>query len=107
MLSKDGATVADVYRLRYGVRTVEASLERGFLINGRPFYFAGFGKHEDSELRGRGLDLPQLVKDMGLLQWTGANSVRASPRARAHALAWPRAPSRGHVGPLVAAHDLA
>jgi beta-glucuronidase len=73
----DGA-VTDVYRLKYGVRTVEASPERGFLINGRPFYFAGFGKHEDSELRGRALDLPQLIKDMSLLQWTSANSVRTT-----------------------------
>ena len=68
----------DVYRMRYGIRTVEASPTRGFLINGQPFYFVGFGKHEDSPLRGRGLDLPQLVKDMGLLQWIGANSVRTT-----------------------------
>ena len=79
----------DVYRLRYGIRTVEvasAPTERdgtgrarsGFLINGRPFYFFGFGKHEDSPLRGRGLDLPQLAKDMALLDWSGANSVRTT-----------------------------
>ena len=62
---------------RYGVRTVEASAERGFLINGAPFYFAGFGKHEDSELRGRGLDVPQLIKDMNLLEWTGGTYYQA------------------------------
>ena len=78
VLSNRDEKVADVYRLKYGIRTVEASPERGFLINGRPFYFAGFGKHEDSELRGRGLDTPQLIKDMGLLDWTGANSVRTT-----------------------------
>ena len=77
VLSKDDK-VSDVYRLKYGVRTVETSAERGFLINGRPFYFAGFGKHEDSELRGRALDVPQLIKDMSLMQWTGANSVRTT-----------------------------
>ena len=64
-----------------GIRTVEASPERGFLINGKPFYFAGFGKHEDSEHRGRGLDLPQLVKDMTLMGWIGGNSVRVSASA--------------------------
>jgi beta-glucuronidase len=38
----------------------------------------GFGKHEDSELRGRGLDLPQLVKDMNLMRWIGGNSIRTT-----------------------------
>ena len=33
-------------------------------------------KHEDSEFAGRGLDLPQLLKDMSLLGWVGGNSVR-------------------------------
>ena len=74
----DANTSADVYRLRYGIRTVEVSPDRGFLINARPFYFVGFGKHEDSEIRGRGLDLPQLIKDMSLLQWMGGNSVRTT-----------------------------
>ena len=64
------------------MRTVEASAERGFLINGRPFYFAGFGKHEDSELRGRALDLPQLVKDMSLMEWMGASACSRRPNAR-------------------------
>ena len=27
-----------------------------FLINGKPFYFKGFGKHEDSAFHGRGMD---------------------------------------------------
>ena len=63
---------------RYGLRTVEVSAEMGFLINSRPFYFHGFGKHEDSELRGRALDLPQLIKDQNLMHWIGANSVRTT-----------------------------
>jgi hypothetical protein len=77
VMSKEG-NISDVYRLKYGVRTVEASPERGFLINSRPFYFAGFGKHEDAEHRGRGLDLPQLIRDMGLMGWMGGNSVRTT-----------------------------
>ena len=70
--------ITDVYRLRYGIRTVEATSDRGFLINRVPFYFYGFGKHEDSELRGRALDLPQLVKDANLMSWIGANSLRTT-----------------------------
>ncbi|MFP1558920.1 glycoside hydrolase family 2 TIM barrel-domain containing protein [Escherichia coli] len=27
-----------------------------FLINHKPFYFTGFGRHEDADLRGKGFD---------------------------------------------------
>ena len=69
--------VADRVELRTGFRDVEV---RGHqvLLNGEPVTLKGFGKHEDGPVRGRGLDLPQLVKDFGLLDWIGANSVRTS-----------------------------
>ena len=67
----------DVYEQPYGIRTVEV---RGtqFLINGRPFYFKGYGKHEDTFPHGRGENLPMNAKDMSLMQWQGANSFRCS-----------------------------
>jgi soluble P-type ATPase len=40
-----------VYSLAVGIRTVEIDGTR-FLINGEPFYFKGFGKHEDAAVRG-------------------------------------------------------
>ena len=46
----------DAYTLPYGVRTVQAEGTR-FLINGRPFYFKGYGRHEDTFPAGRGLNL--------------------------------------------------
>jgi len=70
--------VVDVYRLRHGVRTVGVSATGGLLLNGMPTYLHGFGKHEDAELRGRGLDLPTLIKDWELLGWAHANSIRTS-----------------------------
>ena len=67
----------DVYDQPFGIRTVEV---RGtqFLINGKPFFFKGFGKHEDSFFRGRGLDECLNVKDASLIHWLGANSFRTS-----------------------------
>ncbi|MCD7856222.1 MAG: beta-glucuronidase [Clostridiales bacterium] len=67
----------DVYEQTFGVRTVEV---RGtqFLINGKPFYFKGFGKHEDSFFHGRGTDNCLNVKDISLMRWLGANSFRTS-----------------------------
>lgn len=69
--------VDDVYELPYDVRTVRVDGER-FLINGRPFYFKGYGKHEDTFPAGRGENLPMDVKDISLMKWQGANSFRTS-----------------------------
>lgn len=76
LLGEDGAVVDSVTE-RIGFREVRVEADR-LLLNGRPVQLRGFGKHEDSVVRGRGLDLPLLVKDFGLLRWTGANSVRTS-----------------------------
>ncbi|MEV7692207.1 beta-glucuronidase [Microbacterium sp. NPDC089189] len=75
-LVREGVVV-DSYTLPVGIRTVEV---RGyeFLINGEPFYFTGFGKHEDSPVRGKGHDNAYLVHDFQLLDWIGANSFRTS-----------------------------
>ena len=67
----------DVYEQPFGVRTVKVEGNK-FLINGRPFYFKGFGKHEDSFFHGRGLDQCLNVKDISLIRWLGANSFRTS-----------------------------
>src|SRR5438270_1897170 len=67
----------DTYEEPFGVRTVEVR-DGKFLINGKPFYFKGFGKHEDSHVHGRGFDEVLNVKDLNLLKWIGANSFRTS-----------------------------
>ena len=67
----------DIYEQPFGVRTV-AVKDGKFLINGNPFYFKGFGKHEDFPLHGRGMDEVVTVKDFQLLKWIGANSFRTS-----------------------------
>ena len=47
-------------------------------INHKKFYFTGFGRHEDSDIRGKGVDLPLIARDYNLIRWTGANSFRTS-----------------------------
>ncbi|PRY57165.1 beta-glucuronidase [Glycomyces artemisiae] len=73
---EDGAVV-DSYSQPVGIRTVEV---RGteLLINGEPFYFKGFGKHEDTAVRGKGHDPAYMVHDFRLMDWCGANSFRTS-----------------------------
>ena len=67
----------DHYTLPFGIRTIQLT-EKQFLINSKPFYFKGFGKHEDSDIRGKGLDEALNVRDCELLKWIGANSFRTS-----------------------------
>ncbi|HOP94211.1 MAG: beta-glucuronidase [Dictyoglomaceae bacterium] len=67
----------DSYRVNIGIRTVKVDGKR-FLINEKPFYFKGFGKHEDADIRGKGLDHVINIKDFNLLKWIGANSFRTS-----------------------------
>lgn len=67
----------DVYFENFGVRTVEVK-DGKFLINNKPFYFKGFGKHEDSYVNGRGMNEAVNIKDFNLMKWIGANSFRTS-----------------------------
>jgi beta-glucuronidase len=75
-VTDDGRTV-DTYHQSVGVRTVEVSGTQ-FLINGEPFYFKGFGKHEDIAVIGKGHNDAYLVHDFELLDWVGANSFRTA-----------------------------
>jgi beta-glucuronidase len=72
-----GGDVLDSYRQSVGVRTVAVDGTR-FLINGEPFHFTGFGKHEDIAVIGKGHNDAFLVRDFELLKWIGANSFRTS-----------------------------
>ena len=75
-LVSDGALI-DRYTLAVGIRTIRIEGQR-FLLNEQPFYFKGFGKHEDLNVRGRGHDDASMVHDFELLRWLGANSFRTS-----------------------------
>ena len=72
-----GGNRTDIYEERLGIRTVEVRSGQ-FLINGRPFYFKGFGKHEDTPISGRGIHEAANVLDLNLFRWIGANSFRTS-----------------------------
>lgn len=69
--------VIDYYEEPFGVRSIEVKKGQ-FLINGEPFYFKGFGKHEDTYYHGRGLNEVSNIQDLNLMKWIGANSFRTS-----------------------------
>ncbi|TDL38325.1 beta-glucuronidase [Macrococcoides bohemicum] len=69
--------IVDEYYEPFGIRTVEVSNGQ-FLINNEPFYFKGFGKHEDTYIHGRGFNEVANVMDFNLFKWIGANSFRTA-----------------------------
>lgn len=72
-----GGKIIDVYEQPFGVRTVEVK-DGKFLINDKPFYFKGFGKHEDTAIHGRGYVEAANILDFNLIKWIGANSFRTA-----------------------------
>jgi beta-glucuronidase len=70
-------TLLDDYHQSVGVRTVSIDGTR-FLINGEPFYFTGFGMHEDFAVIGKGHNDALMLHNFELLKWIGANSFRTS-----------------------------
>lgn len=69
--------IVDVYRQPVGIRTITWT-NTSLLINDRPIYFHGFGRHEDADIRGKGLDLPTIIRDHNLIKWVGGNAYRTS-----------------------------
>lgn len=68
----------DRYYQKVGIREVKLSHDNRFLVNNKPFYFRGFGKHEEYDIRGRSYDPVMTIKDFNLIKWIGANSFRTS-----------------------------
>lgn len=73
----DGMQILDEYEQEIGIRTVEVK-GADLLLNGRPVYLRGFGKHEDSDIVGRGFNVGVMKRDFELMKWIGANSFRTS-----------------------------
>lgn len=73
----DGEELIDEYEQEIGIRTVKVE-ETDILINGEPVYLKGFGKHEDSDIVGRGFSIGIMKRDFELMKWIGANSFRTS-----------------------------
>ena len=75
-LEREGTTL-DTYILPVGLRQVTWD-STGLLVNHQQVYLRGIARHEDSAIRGKGFDLPTLVRDHQLLLWMGVNSFRTS-----------------------------
>lgn len=73
----EGQELIDCYSLPVGLREVRIEGTR-ILLNGHSVYLKGFGKHEDSDIAGRGFSMAVMKRDAELMKWIGANSFRTS-----------------------------
>lgn len=74
---KDGTELIDEYIEQIGIRTVEIR-GKEILLNGEKVYLKGFGKHEDSDMIGRGFHPGVMKRDFECMKWIGANCFRTS-----------------------------
>ena len=73
----DGSAVIDEYFEDIGIRTVEIR-GKEILLNGEAIYLKGFGKHEDSDIVGRGFSMGVMKRDFECMKWIGANCFHTS-----------------------------
>ncbi len=73
----NGNKTVDRIDLPVGVRTIKVKGSQ-LLLNGKPVFLKGFGRHEDNPKTGRYLPPAVMKKDYQNLKWIGANSFRTS-----------------------------
>jgi len=68
----------DTLVVRYGIRTVEFTIDRGMLLNGRPYRIKGVCQHDTFGPLGAALNIPDLKRQLAMLKNMGANAVRTA-----------------------------
>lgn len=67
----------DEYVTSVGIRTVRVKGTK-ILLNNKPIYLKGFGKHEDFDVLGKAINESIIKRDFECMRWTGANCFRTS-----------------------------
>ncbi|SPE62790.1 Glycoside hydrolase family 2 sugar binding [Verrucomicrobia bacterium] len=70
--------VADVYETPFGIRTIEFTAEKGFLLNGKHVRLNGVCDHHDLGALGSAINTRGLERQIQLLQEMGCNAIRTS-----------------------------
>lgn len=75
---KSGNGVSDAIRIPFGIRTIEFSAEKGFLLNGKPLKLHGGCLHHDNGLLGAAAIDRAEERKVELMKANGYNAVRCS-----------------------------
>ena len=74
----DGNTLADVYDVPFGFRTLEFTHDNGFLLNGKRVQLKGVCMHHDLGALGTAVNKSALERQISILKSFGANAIRTS-----------------------------
>lgn len=75
---KRNGRVADVYQQPFGIRTLEFSATKGFLLNGQPLLLKGACLHHDNGFLGAAAIERAEYRRVALLKENGYNAIRCS-----------------------------
>ena len=79
IVAENAAGERDSLRMRYGIRTVEFTLDRGMLLNGKPYRIKGLCRHDTyGALCGAAFDEASLRRELAMAKDIGANAIRTA-----------------------------
>lgn len=73
-----GGAVVDTYETQFGIRTIEFTADRGFLLNGERVPIQGVCDHHDLGALGSALNERALERQLEILHEMGCNAIRTS-----------------------------
>ena len=68
----------DAIRIRYGIRTIEFTKDRGMFLNGKPYRIKGMCQHDTFGAFGAAFNLSELKRQLAALKDLGANAIRTA-----------------------------
>lgn len=74
----DGKRLLDQVETPFGLRTVEFTTDRGFLLNSKPLKLQGFCLHQDDACLGSALPRRSMERRLELFKQYGVNAIRCS-----------------------------
>lgn len=75
---RQGAQQSDRYVTPFGIRTIEYSKDKGFLLNGRQNRFNGVCMHHDLGALGAAINRRALERQLEIMKSMGVNAIRTS-----------------------------
>ncbi|MBC8096790.1 MAG: DUF4982 domain-containing protein, partial [Akkermansiaceae bacterium] len=75
---EQGGKVVDRYETPFGIRTIEFTVDNGFLLNGSRVPLKGVCNHHDLGALGAAINTRGLERQLEILQEMGCNSIRTS-----------------------------
>ena len=78
IVAENASGERDSLRMRYGIRTVEFTLDRGMLLNGKPYRIKGLCRHETFGALGAAFNEASTRRELSMAKDIGANAIRTS-----------------------------